>query len=192
MMNPSTGLPATGVFKIILGSVHCSFRQEIPAFAGYELWSSILSWDRKWLYIVTHFVPAGTTRPTEWLDPRQGRRRVRSAAPGAATNSKSKIYASALSKYVFKLGRLTVHPATVLGASGLLPQRPGGWEGGEGGVGPSVHDAELRQGGDCDWEMVERKRTDGLQMAEHFLALDGLQELFDGGSKGALGIFGPG
>jgi hypothetical protein len=44
-----------------------------------------------------------------------------------APNGNSAILASAISKYVFKIGRLTVHPEVVLDLAGLLPPRPGGW-----------------------------------------------------------------
>ena len=78
------------------------------------------------MYIVTHDVPKGLGRPSEWLDPRFGRQN-RSAGGDVAKDWEKKIHATAVSKYVFKLGRLTVHPAVILDASGLLPERPGGW-----------------------------------------------------------------
>ena len=41
------------------------------------------------------------------------------------------VIATAISKYVFKLGRFTIHPAIMLEANGMLPERPGeGWRGG--------------------------------------------------------------
>ena len=77
VVDPGSGEPFRGKPGIMLGAVHCSFRREIPPYAGYEMWSRMLAWDRKWIYIVTHFVPEGVAKPTEWLDPRFGLRGLR-------------------------------------------------------------------------------------------------------------------
>lgn len=42
-----------GMLAAIIGSVTTSFKKEIRIFQEYEVWSRILTWDRKWLYIVT-------------------------------------------------------------------------------------------------------------------------------------------
>lgn len=191
--DPVTGRPARGPLGIMLGSVACSFKREIAPFAAYELWTSIIAWDRKWLYVVTHFVPKGVARPTHWLDSRCVTLETR--ASGDDTDWSSKLHASAVSKYVFKIGRLTVHPAVVLGASGLLPQRPGGWTGGEHQLGTAdVGEVDFSVEGDehWDWRRVEAQRRKGMELAGHFQALDGSHDLFDGGAGGALGKFAPG
>ena len=193
VLDPKTNKPAKGTMGVMLGSVACSFKREISAYAGYELWTKTLAWDRKWLYMVTHFVPAGTARPTEWLDPRFGRVRTRSAKD-ASGGWEAKIYATAVSKYVFKVGRLTVNPATVLEASGLLPERPGGWTTGENQVGDESADVsgvDLAVDGEWDWMRVEAQRRKGMDIAAHFQALDESHALFDGGSFGALAKAGP-
>lgn len=139
------GKPAKGRWAIMLGGVHCSFKREIKPYERYEMWTRVLCWDRKWFYVVTHFVKAGTVRPDGWtLDdpadksflPKFLRRAKRAksdrsqktgttdAAPQVPANA---IFASAISKYVMKLGRLTIHPEVALNISGLLPPRPGGW-----------------------------------------------------------------
>lgn len=193
VLDPKTEKPIRGGLGIMLGAVECSFRREIPAYKGYELWSRILSWDRKWLYVVTHFVPKGTARPTEWLDPRFASVKTRGASD-AGGNWEKKIYATAVSKYVFKVGRFTVNPAIVLGESGLLPERPGGWMSGEqqiGDVDADVTDVDLSIEGEWDWRRVEAQRRKGMELASQFHALEGLHELFDGGSNGALAKYGP-
>lgn len=194
VLDPRTGRPAEGALVIALGSVECSFKREIPMYKGYETWSRILAWDRKWCYIVTHFLPRGAAKPTEWLDPGFGR--VATRGPNDADGGwQRKMYASAVSKYVFKLGRLTVHPAVVLEASGLLPERPGGWTSGEEQLGDlqlDLSDVKLSTNGNWDWRRVEAQRRLGMEMAAHFDALDQLQDVFDGGSHGALACFGPG
>ncbi|KAI3553402.1 hypothetical protein CABS01_11983 [Colletotrichum abscissum] len=202
VLDPKTSKPARGPLGIMLGAVHCSFRREITAYAPYEMWSRILSWDRKWLYIVTHFVPKGTARPTEWLDPKFGTARVRRNASGDASSNSAdwekKIYATGVSKYVFKIGRLTVHPAVALEASELLPHRPteGGWQGGENGVGDeSVDLSDVADDGAWDWKMVEKRRREGMRYAAQFAAMDDLHGWLDGADGGdgsALGKFGLG
>ncbi|OAQ61659.1 capsule polysaccharide biosynthesis protein [Pochonia chlamydosporia 170] len=193
VLDPKTGKPARGAMGIMLGSVSCSFKKEIRAYRSYELWSKVLAWDRKWLYMVTHFVPKGTAKPTEWLDPRFGRVRTRSGKD-ASGGWEKKIYATAVSKYVFKLGRLTVHPAVILEESGLLPERPGGWKGGENQVGDEavdLADVDLSVEGAWDWRRVEAQRRKGMEVAEHFSRLDECHDMFDGGTYGALAKIGP-
>ncbi|KOS22751.1 Uncharacterized protein ESCO_003531 [Escovopsis weberi] len=203
VLDPQTGLPARGSFSIALGSVACTFKREISACRTYELWSRIACWDRKWLYIVTHFLPKGAARPTEWLDPGFHRVKTRSSSadgsgPGSDSGWEHMIHATAITKYVFKLGRLTVHPAVVLSAAGLLPERPGGWIGGENSVGDEKAAARAGGPGDVaadgawDWRRIELHRQKGMQLAAQFQALDALHDTFDGGSNGAIAKFRPG
>ncbi|KAF6804962.1 capsule polysaccharide biosynthesis protein [Colletotrichum sojae] len=193
--DPTTGKPARGKLGIMLGAVHCSFRREITAYAPYEMWSRVLAWDRKWLYVVTHFVPKGVARPSEWLDPKFGAARVRKGSPGANSQDwEKKIYATGVSKYVFKIGRLTVHPAVALEASELLPQRPGtGWQGGANGVGDEDVDlSDVADDGAWDWRMVEKRRREGMRYAQQFANMDDLHGWLDGADGGdgsALGKF---
>ncbi|KAH9945225.1 uncharacterized protein BXZ73DRAFT_86752 [Epithele typhae] len=39
-----------------LGATHFTFLREIPMFSKYEMRTSVMSWDNKWMYIVTRFV----------------------------------------------------------------------------------------------------------------------------------------
>ncbi|KAI3326846.1 capsule polysaccharide biosynthesis protein [Xylariaceae sp. AK1471] len=187
--DPTGTKPARGKFNVILGSVQCSFRKELGPYQRYEMWSRVLSWDRKWMYIVTHFVEKGAVKPgakpEEW---------------------EKKIHASAVSKYVFKVGRLTVHPAILLEASGMLPERPGGWVGNENGT-PEVTNGHASNGhalnghavepdsaepAAWDWKRTEEERRKGFEYAKHLASLDGLLSQFDSGEDGALATFGPG
>lgn len=86
-----------GRVNVILGSVHCSFHKEVRLYERYECRSRVLGWDRKWLVIGTWFVRAG------------GKQEV--------------LLASAVSKYVFKRGRLTVSPERALERAGWWPER---------------------------------------------------------------------
>ncbi|KAK6330512.1 hypothetical protein TWF696_003401 [Orbilia brochopaga] len=86
---------------VALGGVACLFRREIKPYQRYEVWSRVLAWDEKWFWVISHFVSAEKDR-----------------------SGKRKIYASSLSKYVFKVERKTIPPVEVLEESGLLPKRP--------------------------------------------------------------------
>ncbi|KAI9369267.1 hypothetical protein BJX61DRAFT_536569 [Aspergillus egyptiacus] len=94
--------PARKSIYIALGSVYCSFKREIKPYSLYEVQSRVLGWDRKWMYILSFFLaPAGK-------------------------DGKKVLYASSVSKYVVKKGRLTIAPERVLRKSGFLPEAPGG------------------------------------------------------------------
>ncbi|KAJ6781336.1 hypothetical protein PWT90_03456 [Aphanocladium album] len=191
VLDPKTGKPARGSLGIMLGSVSCSFKREIGAYRSYEMWSRMLCWDRKWAYIVTYFVPTGLARPTEWLDPGFAGCRVRRGTDRSG-GWESKIHATAISKYVFKLGRLTVHPAVVFGASGLLPERPGGWIAGDNHIGDESADlssVDLSVDGEWTWQRVEALRRQGMEMAHHVQELEELHGTFDGGNDGAIAVF---
>ncbi|KAI1764089.1 capsule polysaccharide biosynthesis protein [Hypoxylon sp. FL1150] len=189
--------PAKGRFGVMLGAVHCSFRRELQPYQRYEMWSRVLSWDRKWLYIVTHFVPKGAVRPRAWDAGSFG---ATSKSEGKEEDWEKKVFATAISKYVFKVGRLTVHPAVLIGASGMLPERPGGWVTVEDGMAPPSHAVDggavpeeadgAAEVSEWDWRRTEELRQKGHEFASHFAALDGLQSVFDGGEDGALGKFG--
>jgi hypothetical protein len=186
--DPSGAKPAAGKFNVILGGVQCTFRKEIKPYARYDMWSRVLSWDRKWMYIVTHFVEKGAVKPG-----------------GKPEGWEKKIYASAVSKYVFKIGRLTVHPAVLIDASGLLPERPGGWVGNGDGTREAANGhtsnghasnghvkPDAAKSTSWDWKRTEEERRRGLEYAEHLASLDGLVSQFTPGENGALATFGPG
>jgi hypothetical protein len=194
VLDPRTGKAMSGQLGINLGAVETCFRREITAFKQVEMWSYVLTWDRKWLYIVTHFVPKGTVLPTEWLDPRFARTPTRPLLKESGDLAK-KIYATALSKYVFKLKRLTVPPSTVLEEAGLLPTRPGGWAIGEQdleSVEEDIPGAGMRKDGEWDWRRVEAQRRRGIELISKPNHLDLIHDGFDGGSDGAIGRFSPG
>lgn len=135
----------TSSFAVALGAVSCSFRRELKPYESYDMWTRILAWDEKWLYVVTHFVKKGAKiEPNEFTlytrqnsvngssrnSPRgsvvsiSGGSRRDSLAGVASDESKCAIAASALSKVVFKNGRITISPEVMLEASGVLPPKP--------------------------------------------------------------------
>lgn len=198
------GKVARGGMGIGLGGVFCTFKKEVAPFQAYEMWTRILSWDRKWLYIMTHFVVKGKVRPTawdngskSWFGPlrRKAAGETAGVKEGEGQDFQKYVIATAVSKYVFKVGRFTVNPSIIMEQSGLLPERPGGWRSGPNEVGDEaqdVGDADLSPEGEWDWARMEWQRREGMKFAEKFAALDGVNGLFDGGEGGALGRFFPG
>lgn len=86
---------------IVLGSVYCSFKREIKPFELYEMHSKVISWDKKWMYILTCFM-----------------------RPASKAGGEKTLLATALSKYVVKKGRLTIAPERILRASAFISSPP--------------------------------------------------------------------
>ncbi|KAM3075186.1 hypothetical protein ACMFMF_005865 [Clarireedia jacksonii] len=199
------GNAVKGRWGIMLGGVMCNFKREIGIYEGYEMWSRILCWDRKWIYVLTHFVKKGKVKPRgfvlsdgSWFGGRNATFEMQDGEPAENIDEKY-IFASSLSKYVMKLGRLTVHPEVVLNASGLLPERPGGWHSmaSSGQSTPELLEEKEEESKEektektivWDWKRVEEENKRGLQYAEHFAALEGLQQEFTGSRSAALGKY---
>lgn len=99
---------------VALAGVACMWRREIKPGVRYAIRTRVLGWEGKWVFVVSHF-----TTP-DWR-PAEGKEGEEGYKP-----AKGKLYATALSKYVFKSGRQTVPPETVFRESGLIPERPEG------------------------------------------------------------------
>jgi hypothetical protein len=122
----------SGVMTVMLGSTYTHFKREIPTGYPYEVWSRILTWDQKWLYIVTHFVrkskivpKASVTdvindRKADAKDAKSSKKAFKTPKILSQSDVESSIFATSISKCVFKKGRMTVSPERVLAASGLL------------------------------------------------------------------------
>ncbi|KAF9633996.1 putative 4hbt like protein [Lasiodiplodia theobromae] len=123
------GGDAPGSFAIALGGITCHFKREVPPYARYEIWTRLLCWDRKWLYLVSHIVRPGVAKPAAYtLQPwRKGRKGVidDGMTPEDAAKLREKlkgaVYATSITKYVVKKGRWTVPAERVLLNSGVLP-----------------------------------------------------------------------
>ncbi|KAK2813437.1 hypothetical protein FQN50_000753 [Emmonsiellopsis sp. PD_5] len=178
-----------GRLAVMLGSVYCSFKKEIPPYERYEMQSRLSGWDEKWLYVVTYFL-----RPEK----RRGQGKT--------------ILAIGVSQYVIKKGRLTIKPTRVLQASGLVPEKPQGTSEGTPDVGVNtpesgeaisagegldeslvrevmtladsgelsqavLEDKKKENGGLWDgeewtWERIEQGRLEGLEAVKAFVGLD--------------------
>lgn len=172
--------PTKAVFAIALGAVSCHFKKEIKPYEPYDIWTRILSWDRKWIYIMSHIVKPGAV-PPEGFALQPWKSNTRQGIPPDKTCGeqreewKNAIFATSLAKYVVKRGRQTVPPELVLNSSDLLPARPGEAESDNSArslFGKTAKD-------DWTWEGVELERQRGLRLAEHFGALDGPDGLHD-------------
>lgn len=205
------GSKAKGRWFIMLGSVMTSFKREIKPYEGYEMWSRLLCWDRKWIYILTHFVKAGTVVPDGYtLDDgtfasrflgvrgRKGTGKIDDVNREGHANKN--VFASAISKYCCKLGRYTIHPEVTFNASGLLPPRPGGWNLMDGSFREETESSKAQSNGhadapadsvsdEWDWKRIEAENARGMKYAQHFAALDGLLEEFTGENRPALGVY---
>lgn len=166
-------------FGLALGAVSCSFRKEVAPYQNYEMWSKILAWDEKWVYIVTHFVRAGSAAPKSCtLYPQQsgGQRpaghKIDSATFDSLTSDDKAstdkcLFATALSKCVFKYGRETVAPQKMFKLSGLIT--------------PDMSEPVLEQ--------IEAQRVQGLKAASALATENqkALEAEFGGMSTDALG-----
>jgi Thioesterase-like superfamily len=78
-----------------VGSVASVFRKELSPYELYNVKSRVLGWDQKWLFVVSRF---------------------------EKSDKKSTLCAVCLTKYVFKMKRKTVPPATVIKFCNLSSQ----------------------------------------------------------------------
>jgi hypothetical protein len=196
------GIAATGAAEgsrakhmIALGGVSCLFKKEILPYQKFEMWTRLLSWDRKWFYLVTHLVKPGVAKPKSWALQPWRKSNVVEGEEVDKDKLKGAIFATALAKYVVKKGRLTIAPEQVLFDADLVPAKPEGWvftrkseangdaNGDVEGVLPTF------SGEDWNWDIIEAERLRGLEIAQHFTEMDALHDEFDGGSKGTLGEY---
>jgi hypothetical protein len=179
--------PMSRRFGLALGAVSCNFRKQVAPYEQYEMWSRLLSWDDKWVYIVTHFVRKDAAKPRSFSlyppdsDASESPEFAGIGTPGVeATDHKfrpeKELFATALSKCVFKSGRETVAPTTMLQLSGLLgsdladdelfyieKQRREGWR--TASVLAAQNQIALETEFGCgDWEVLGR-HTDGTGVA---------------------------
>ncbi|KAL2127672.1 hypothetical protein VTI74DRAFT_10331 [Chaetomium olivicolor] len=118
---PFNPFPGPAHFTMILGGTTCTWHKEIKPYQPYELWTRVISWDDKWLYIVTHFVKAGMFRPDEYvMQPWRGKGSKKRPGKHEAEIEKA-VFASSVARYVFKNNRKTIPPEQALKRVGLLP-----------------------------------------------------------------------
>ena len=130
-----------------LGGVTCTFKRELKPYRKYEIWTRVLSWDEKWVYVISHIVKPGTAIPTTYSDQswRSSENHHRSKGTTASNSTNwnqsresanstersstlssvhPSVYAVSVAKYAFKRGRVTISPTKFLQACDLLPVSP--------------------------------------------------------------------
>lgn len=190
-----TGANKDQAYMIALGGIACNFKKEILPYKKFEMWTRLLTWDRKWFYLVTHLVKPGVGKPPKFsLQPwRKGKSVAGSDVD--AEKLKGAVYAIAIAKYVIKKGRITIPPEQALFDADMVPLKPEGWvysgdEAANGSANGNVeHVLPQTDGEEWNWDTIEKERRRGLRFAEAFQGLDGLHEVFDGGKEGVLGEY---
>lgn len=123
----SETIAAPGQYFVALGAVSCFFQRQIEPLQAFEIYTRVLSWDRKWLYLVSHIVKKGAVKPDSYaLQPWKKSKRRPGQLKDDDKDLTKHIFATSVSRYVFKKGRLTISPEVVLERSRLLPERPAG------------------------------------------------------------------
>ena len=149
----STKPPPTGHFIMALGGVTCTLERELKPYRKYEIWTSVLSWDEKWIYVISHIVKPDSANPTAYSDQPwkktgtgdhhsfgkltvseakassdPARESAKFAQPSSSASTSSTvhpgIYAVSIAKHAFKQGRLTIPPTVFLQACDFLPASP--------------------------------------------------------------------
>ncbi|KAK1479653.1 hypothetical protein CTAM01_14646 [Colletotrichum tamarilloi] len=118
---PFNPFPGPKHFIMILGGAQCVWRKEIAPYEKYELWTRVLSWDEKWIYLVSHFVEADVFVPGEYAMQPGPREKKNKYGGIEAKDPQKAVFASSIARYVFKNGRRTVPPEQALSRCGLLP-----------------------------------------------------------------------
>ncbi|WQF89331.1 Putative HotDog domain superfamily protein [Colletotrichum destructivum] len=118
----SPALARLGPADFVLAAVQSSFKRPVAPWQAYRVSSRILAWDERSLYLVTYFSKPDTDGLLAEVDLRGG--------PTAVLDDKvlgKGVFATLVTKYVFKAGRTTVRPLDVLMEAGLLhhEERPG-------------------------------------------------------------------
>ena len=152
---------AEKIVSIALGGTSCVFKREIKPLQRYEVWSRVLSWDAKWLVVVSYFVKAGTHRNVM-----RGLRKE--AKPKEGSELEKAILAVGVTRYVFKDGRRTTPPEEVLRTMGLYPS--------------------ATTGGDSS-DIYSSLREPGKDVVGHFGSLDSLPSHFADASSSILGHY---
>ncbi|KAJ5742152.1 hypothetical protein N7533_011561 [Penicillium manginii] len=175
---------STGLFYPALAGVNFTFHKAIRPRQKYEICTRVLSWDEKWLHLISHFVERGTCKAVHFSDqngqpdPERDTGIADSRDHGQLEEGSPRavIFATAMAKIVFKKGRKTISPSRFLGDCGLLPQQDGDWKV---PVQESVNQPRDENEKDHEnmanlkiGETIERMRADGYRLSEHLNSLE--------------------
>ena len=164
------------------------------------------------MYLLTHLVDGKKVKPMgyslqPWRTPSSNK------PPENDINGQPHpaIFATLVAKYVFKRGRVTIPPETILRSAGLLPVQPienasaqsssvdSAYEGGDTlpsslakthrSVGTSTRFESQLNNLHTDWESVENKRATGMKIAKLLAGLEDAHLEFTGPLGSALGHY---
>lgn len=123
---PKSTIEVKGRYVVALGAVSCFFQRQIEPLQSFEIYTRVLTWDRKWLYTVSHIIKKGAIKPDSYvLQPWKNKKSMAKAKKQEEDLTKH-IFATSVARYVFKKARLTINPEIILERSRLLPPRPEG------------------------------------------------------------------
>jgi hypothetical protein len=113
--------------RILLGGTQCAFRKEIKSYKPYEIWTRLVAWDDKWFYAVTHFVEKGRFKPVCYMQA-QNEAEIEQVVElsdaekaNQAELNRKVVYASVVTRAIFKQGWQTITPEEMFRRAGLLP-----------------------------------------------------------------------
>ncbi|PSN73369.1 hypothetical protein BS50DRAFT_653844 [Corynespora cassiicola Philippines] len=154
--------------NLIVSAVLCNFKRKVKPLRGYEISTKVVSWDEKWIYMVTHFVEHGRTGSSRGLletGPLNGMVEL-SGVVSRGTQSEG-VLASAITRLVCKRGRMTMPPIRVLKECNILPHQTG-----------SSDPSDMENISLGIPEDVELYRTTNLSVAQLRHGWDKVHELF--------------
>ena len=165
------------------------------------MWTRVLTWDEKWLYLVTHFVEGGKVKPRWYLLQPWKKPHSQAAPPVDSSKAHAAVFATSVARYVLKRGRVPIPPEAVLASADLLPMRPMNHSQvkilpvdsatrRDATVRSSAVDAHIDSRPDVwDWERVETTRIEGMKFAKLIAGLDDAHMEFTGPMSPALGHY---
>jgi acyl-CoA thioesterase FadM len=161
------------LFYVALAGVGFTFHKPIRPMQKYDIYTRVLSWDEKWLHLISHFVEEGACDHAYFSDQQQPHHDLEtnleelgdSRIFNHEADSQSVVLATGIAKIVFKHGRMTVSPPQFLSDCGLLPQQ-----------GSDVaHTSRYKASEDEKLtrirESIEKRRARGHRVAEHIHGL---------------------
>ncbi|KID93465.1 capsule polysaccharide biosynthesis protein, partial [Metarhizium majus ARSEF 297] len=113
----SVSLADLGPANFILAGVQCRFGREIAPFQSYAISTRVLAWSEKSLFLVTYFL-----KPNVGLPAMPGWDLLGGGPSAVLVDDKYRklVFATMVSRYVFRAGRNAISPEEVLKQAGLL------------------------------------------------------------------------
>lgn len=168
---PRSKEDGTGPFSLALAGVGCTFHKAIRPGQEYKIYTRVLSWDEKWLHLISHFVDNSAdsiSHNQKHHDSENFEKYGESQDVENGIDSQSAVLATGMAKIVFKQGRRTIPPSEFLRDCGLLPQQEG----------DSAHQSMCRETAKPEderltkiREAIEKRRARGHLVANHINGL---------------------